>query len=252
MKSKKGPKRRPEGTDNWVAGPNSVTETLRAKKRAVYQIWATDSTLQRREDLRQAAEAANVRLEPSTNAALDERFTGIRHQGVVAEVAPYPYLSMESLPQQVGDTPSLILALDQITDPHNFGAIVRSAVAFGVSAVLITKDRCADVNATTVRTSAGATEHASIARVTNLSRALKSLQGDGYEVVGLAGEGQTLIGELRRDRPRVLVVGSEGSGLRRLTRERCDTLVRIPIDGSVSSLNASVAAAVALYALGTP
>ena len=247
MKSKKAPKRRNATADAWVAGPNSVIEVLRAGRRSVQEVLATGNTLRRCEDIIKAAEAAGTPVRKAMQVELDEVIPNVRNQGVVAKVSPYPYHSVESL--MAGNFPSLLLALDQITDPHNFGAIVRSAVAFGVGGILITKDRCAEVNATTVRTSAGATEHASIARVTNLSRTLRQLKKDGYQVIGLAAEGGTKLSSLPGDQARVLVVGSEGSGLRRLTRECCDILARIPIDASVSSLNASVAAAVAIYAL---
>lgn len=253
MKSKKPAKRasRPRASapaqDHIVTGPNAVIETLRSGRRRVHRLYATESAVHRRPDLEEAAAKANAELHITTRLELDEKFPDARHQGVVAEVSPYTYASLEDAIGR-GSSP-LLLALDQITDPHNFGAIVRSALAFGVAGIIITKDRCAEVNATTVRTSAGATEHACIVRVTNLARTLAELQKSGYEIVGLAGEGETPIRSLSADRARVLVVGSEGDGLRRLTRERCDVLATIPIDASVSSLNASVAAAVALYAL---
>jgi 23S rRNA (guanosine2251-2'-O)-methyltransferase len=144
------------------------------------------------------------------------------------------------------DSP-LLVALDEVTDPHNFGAIVRSAVALGAHGVITLKDRAAPVTATVVRASAGATEHAAIARVTNLSRALERLRDEGFTAVGLAGEATVSLRDLDLRGALVLVVGSEGSGLRRLVRERCDHLARIDLAGPVTSLNASVAAGVALY-----
>src|SRR5690606_33550110 len=144
----------------------------------------------------------------------------------------------------------LFVALDEITDPHNFGAIIRSAVAFGVDGIVIPERRSAQVTGVVSRTSAGAVEHAAIARVVNLARALETMANDGLQIVGLAGEGEASLDELGpAPHGRVVVVGSEGKGLRELTRKRCDLLVRIPMNGPIASLNASVAAGVAFYAL---
>jgi 23S rRNA (guanosine2251-2'-O)-methyltransferase len=147
-----------------------------------------------------------------------------------------------------GKSYPLWVALDQITDPHNFGAIVRSAVAFGVDGVIILKDRSVAVNATAVRASAGATEYAKIARVTNLVRALQQAREGGVQVVGLDGSASEPLHAYEYPlQGRVLVVGSEGKGLRRLVREQCDHLARIELTGPIASLNASVAASIAIY-----
>ena len=161
----------------------------------------------------------------------------------------YSYLSLEELTERL-PSPALVVALDEVTDPHNFGAIVRSAVAFGASGIITLKHRAAPVTPVVVRASAGATEHARIARVANLVQALDHFRELDFDIVGLAVEGaEDLASHRRSDRSTVLVVGSEGKGLRRLVREHCTELVRIPMRGPIESLNASVAAAVALYAL---
>jgi 23S rRNA (guanosine2251-2'-O)-methyltransferase len=198
----------------------------------------------------QLAQAAKLTVEPTDALALDALAKGVKHQGVIAVCGgDYPYLDLDALLQHArarSDSP-LLVALDEVTDPHNFGAIVRSAVALGAHGVITLKDRAAPVTATVVRASAGATEHAAIARVTNLSRALERLRDEGFTAVGLAGEATVSLRDLDLRGALVLVVGSEGSGLRRLVRERCDHLARIDLAGPVTSLNASVAAGVALY-----
>ena len=189
-------------------------------------------------------------VELKSSAELDALAEGDRHQGVVALGADdYAYANYEQLLDAAiaGPGAGLIVALDEVTDPHNLGAIVRSSVAFGAHGVVTMKDRAAPVTAAAVRASAGATEHASIARVTNLARALEAARRAGFATVGLAAEGEQELRDVDLTRPTVLVVGSEGRGLRRLVRAQCDALARIPIPGAIASLNASVAASVALY-----
>jgi 23S rRNA (guanosine2251-2'-O)-methyltransferase len=234
-----------------LCGVRAVLEALRADPRAVALVYVTDASPRGAlAEVIAAAQAAKVTVEPVEVAQMDALAKGVRHQGVVAvSGADYPYLDLDALLAKVqsrGGAP-LLVALDEVTDPHNFGAIVRSAVALGAHGVITLKDRAAPVTATVVRASAGATEHASIARVTNLSRALETLRDEGYTAVGLAGEGAAALRDIDLRGPMVLVVGSEGSGLRRLVRERCDHLARIELAGPVSSLNASVAAGIALY-----
>ena len=167
---------------------------------------------------------------------------------MVAIAGEYSYVALDEL---LAPGPSLLLALDGVTDPQNLGAILRSAVAFGVGGVIVPKRGTASVTATVVRASAGASEHARITRVTNLQRTLQRLGKDGFGIIGLAGEGAVGLEEARASvhGPHVLVVGSEGKGLRRMVRERCGVLARIDYDGPMESLNASVAAGIALYAL---
>jgi 23S rRNA (guanosine2251-2'-O)-methyltransferase len=193
-----------------------------------------------------SAERVGVRVEARSKDALDGLANGVKHQGVLAIAGEYRYVELESILE--APSPALLVALDEITDPHNFGAIVRSAVGFGADGLLVPKHRSAPVTAVVVRASAGATEHARIAQVTNLQRTLLELGKRGFDVIGLAGDGTVDIGDLPRSEVgRVLVVGSEGSGLRRMVRERCTTIARIPQPGPVESLNASVAAGIALY-----
>jgi 23S rRNA (guanosine2251-2'-O)-methyltransferase len=230
-----------------LLGPHAVSEGLRAAPDRIAVVYTAEETRGALTDVLRLARERNVRCEPREREELDALAAGVRHQGVVAITGEYSYLSLSellsALPQR-----SLLLALDQVTDPHNFGAIVRSAVALGADGVLTLKDRAAPVTPVVVRASAGATERARIARVTNLARTLAELRDAGFQVIGLDAEGTTDLRQLpATDGGRVLVVGSEGNGLRRLVREQCDVLASIALSGRLGSLNASVAAGIALY-----
>jgi len=232
-----------------VAGPRAVLEALQRGGEGVQVVYLEAGTRggRRMAHIVEAARAGNVRLERIDERELDALTGGVRHQGVAAVAGDYPYVDLDNILRNALPRP-LLLALDQVTDPHNFGAMVRSAVALGADGVIVLKKRACPVTPAVVRASTGATEHARIARVTNLSRTLLLLRERGLQVVGLDERAEKELVIL--DYPaqgRVLVVGSEGSGLRRLVRESCDHLVRIRLSGPVSSLNASVAAGVALY-----
>lgn len=232
-----------------VSGPRAVMEALRAHAGEIQALYVQADA--RRALVEVAAEATRrgVKVEERTLEELDELARGHKHQGVLAITGAYPYVD---LPQVLAKArpPALLVALDELTDPHNFGAIVRSAVAFGADGVITLKHRAAPVTPVVVRASAGATEHARIARVTNLARTLEELASvHELDVIGLDAEGQVDIDQLPpAPAGRVLVVGAEGKGLRRLVRERCTTLARIAHPGPVASLNASVAASIALFA----
>jgi 23S rRNA (guanosine2251-2'-O)-methyltransferase len=229
-----------------LTGPRFVAEGLRQGGRAEVNVVYVES-LGGHPDVVRLASERGVPVEERTSAALDRLAAGVRHQGVVAIAGAYPYLDFATLREHLSSAP-LLVALDEITDPHNFGAIVRSALAFGVEGVIIPKHRAAPVTPVVVRASAGATERVRIARVTNLQRALMDLADDGVEVVGLAGDGDVEVGQLgAAPLGRCLVIGSEGQGMRRMVRERCTLVARIPLGPDVESLNASVAAGIALY-----
>lgn len=225
-----------------------MTEALRANAGAISVIFVTEDARTQLKDLASLAEQRKVVVESRTPLELEALAKGDRHQGVVAITGEYSYLSLEELLSERPDD-ALIVALDEVTDPHNFGAIVRSAVAFGAHGLITLKQRAAPVTPVVVRASAGATEHARIARVTNLAQTIERLVEDGFTALGLAAEGSVDIATARPEGPTLLVVGSEGRGLRRLVREHCTSLVHIPMAGPIESLNASVAAGIALYAL---
>jgi 23S rRNA (guanosine2251-2'-O)-methyltransferase len=233
-----------------LAGPRAVAEALRsAQANTIAVIYVAPDGNRELDDLLGRARGRRIPVEERPSSFLDAHADGLRHQGVVAVAGDYAYTTVEDMINRSPASP-LFVALDEITDPHNLGAIVRSAVAFGVGGIILPKDRAAHVTGAVVRASAGATEHASIARVTNLARTLDTLRAHGFEVIGLDAMGATTLDALDpADSGRVLVVGSEGRGLRPNVRRRCDVLARIPMAGPIGSLNASVAAAIAVYTL---
>ena len=227
-----------------LAGPRAVEEALRADPKRIVVVYASAERLRELEPLLRTTQ---VRAEPRAGSELEQLARGLKHQGVLAITGEYSYFELEDVLEHAAAAP-LLVALDQISDPHNLGAIVRSSVAFGADAVITLKDRAAPVTPVVVRASAGATERARIARVTNLARTLDGLRERGMQVLGLAADAQDSLDSFSYGNAgRVLVIGSEGDGLRRLTREHCDALVRIDMPGGFDSLNASVAASIALY-----
>lgn len=227
-----------------LAGRRSVLEALRGHT-SIRRVYVESQRVD--EELEDAARARRLPVAPRDRAELDQLADGARHQGVVAVADDYRFCEIDDL---LADRrqPLALVALDQITDPQNLGAIIRSAVTLGLQGIVLQKHRSASITASVVRASAGATEHAAIARVTNLQKTLFSIGKTGLEVVGLDAAGETDLRDLEPDaRGRVLVVGSEGKGLRRMVRERCDRLVSIRQKGPMDSLNASVAAAIAMY-----
>ena len=237
---------------NIVFGINPVLEKLKASADDILEILIAESS--ESPALRQIAQEAKqrgLRMVPVQARALDRLAGGYRHQGVVARVEAYHYLSFDELLQQASrETPtSWILVLDGLTDPRNLGALLRTAEAAGVSHVVIPKDRSVDVTPVVVKASAGATHHLHITKVTNLRRAIGELKLQGYWTVGL--DGQSLESIYDKDFPNrlVIVLGGEGKGLRPVTLRECDFVVSIPMLGKIASLNVAVAGAVFLYEL---
>jgi 23S rRNA (guanosine2251-2'-O)-methyltransferase len=177
---------------------------------------------------------------------------GAVHQGLALHVAPLPDLGIEDVvtPLSESQGPALLF-LDQVSDPHNVGAIIRSAAAFGATAVIVQDRHAPQITGTLAKSASGAVEHVPIIRVTNLARALEAVADVGYFRVGLAGEAEEDLGKTTLTGKIALVLGAEGPGLRRLTREKCDLLVKLPTHEPISSLNVSNAAAVALFAIAT-
>jgi 23S rRNA (guanosine2251-2'-O)-methyltransferase len=231
-----------------LVGRRPVLEALRASPQSVAVVYLDPADKAAARELAEAARRADVRLEERSPTELDALATGLRHQGVVAITGEFSYLDLDSLLRRLPAERPLVVALDEVTDPHNFGAIVRSAVAFGADGLLTLKHRAAPVTPVVVRASAGATEHAAIARVANLAQSLDLLAERGMDIVGLDMDGDVAIDALDvGPGGLVLVVGSEGRGLRRLTRERCTRIASIAMAGPIASLNASVAAGIAIH-----
>ena len=232
-----------------VLGRNPVLECLRADvpATALYVALGTEADERLTESVRRAADAGIAILEVSRQD-LDRMSPNAMHQGIGLQVPPYQYAHPDDLLATAtkDSRPALVVALDNISDPRNLGAIVRSVAGFGGHGVLIPQRRSASVTAVAWRTSAGAAARIPVARATNLTRTLKSWHDAGLQVVGLDADSDTTLDDLEGTEPIVLVVGSEGKGLSRLVRENCDTVVSIPMAGPTESLNASVAAGVVL------
>jgi 23S rRNA (guanosine2251-2'-O)-methyltransferase len=198
--------------------------------------------------LKERALAVGIRVQPASSESLAKLVGDVAHQGAVAAIRPLKAWDEHELVarlSQINDP--LLLVLDGVTDPHNLGACLRTADAAGVHAVVIPKDRSAAVDGVARKVAAGAAEFVPVATVTNLARVLELLKERGIWVVGTDGEAAQTLYQADLKRPLALILGAEGSGMRRLTRERCDFVVRIPMAGQVESLNVSVAAGVALF-----
>ena len=195
------------------------------------------------------AKASGVLVEEVTWARLGQITGGSVHQGIALQTAAAETLDLDGLIDGCADLgePPLLLALDGLTDPHNLGAIVRSAEAMGAHGVVLPQRRSAGLTGSVAKVAAGALEHMPVARVVNLNRSLEKLKDAGYRVIGLAAEGDVTLPDVDLDGPLVLVTGSEDQGLSLLTRRHCDQLVRIPLRGITPSLNASVATALCVY-----
>lgn len=232
-----------------VLGRNPVVECLRAgvPASALYVMLGAESDERLTESVQRAADSGIPIMEVQRHD-LDRLSTNGLHQGIALQVPPYDYEHPDDMLKTAtsGAMPALLVALDNISDPRNLGAIVRSVAAFGGNGVVIPQRRSASVSAVAWRTSAGAAARLRVARATNLNRTLKDWADAGLQIVGLDAGGDTELDELDATGPTVVVVGSEGKGLSRLVRENCDAIVSIPMAGPTESLNASVAAGVVL------
>ena len=231
--------------EDLVIGKNSVTETLKAGRSVNKILVAKGSNNQKIIEL---AKNAGIVIEFVERSKLDKICGGERHQGIIAQVAAIQYSTIEEILEIAAlknESPFIVL-LDELEDPHNFGAILRTADAAGVHGVIIPKRRSVSLNSTVAKTSAGAMEYVKVAQVTNVAQTLKNLREEGLKIVGGDMEGENIFGAALSGGI-VLVIGNEGKGIRRLTRENCDLLVKIPMRGKINSLNASVAGAILMY-----
>lgn len=227
----------------FIFGINPVLEALKAGR--VRQLRVTHRADERLGRLLALARERNVRVTRVEADEIDRLSRRGVHQGVVAEIDERAAMSLEELIEP-GEIP-LIVILDSVEDPHNVGAIARSVDAAGASGLVVQDRRSASLDGAAAKASAGALHHIRIAEVVNIARAIETLKESGVWVVGLAGEGDVPYTDVDFTLPTAIVLGAEGSGLRRLVRDRCDRLVRIPLRGQVDSLNVSVAAGVVLF-----
>jgi 23S rRNA (guanosine2251-2'-O)-methyltransferase len=233
-----------------VYGLHAVDALLRQQPEQIQRVWVQDARKDKRiAGIIELASNQGITLERLSREQLDDKVQG-RHQGVVAEVRPGELKWDETALNQLLDSldqPALLLVLDGVTDPHNLGACLRSADAAGVHAVIVPKDNAADLTPAVRKVACGAAEVVPFVRVSNLARTLEGLKQRGIWLFGAAGEADKTIYNNDLTGPMALIMGSEGAGLRRLTREACDYLVKLPMAGSVSSLNVSVATGVCLF-----
>lgn len=237
---------------NVAYGIHSVRVLLQRSPQRVRQLWLSSSrdSASRLQELRALAEQAEITVVDAEDSQLDQLADGERHQGVVVAIAPRasdPETQLEQALESLGDTPPLLLVLDGVTDPHNLGACLRSADAAGVAAVIVPRDRAAGLTPVVRKVAAGAAESVPLVQVVNLARTLRELKERGVWLVGTSDVAVRTLYDLDLSGPTALVMGSEGEGMRRLTREACDELVSIPMAGAVESLNVSVATGVALF-----
>ena len=249
------PRDRTATTSDLVIGRNSVLEALRMAMPAnLLHVFNRIDADDRITEIVSLAVEQGLEVREVTKASLDALAGGSPHQGVALEVPPYEYANADDLLD--GAAPVRIVALDGIQDPRNLGAVMRSAAAFGATGVVIPERRAAGVTVAAWKVSAGAASRLPVARATNLTRQIEAYKKAGCFVVGLDAGGEVAIGDSHLlDGPLVIVAGAEGAGLSRLVREACDQIASIPISSDTESLNASVAASIALYearrALGT-
>ncbi|MBA2443937.1 MAG: 23S rRNA (guanosine(2251)-2'-O)-methyltransferase RlmB [Nocardioidaceae bacterium] len=243
--------RRSPNAAEWVAGRNSVVEALQAgiPVSTMYVAEQIERDDRIREAFRLGADRGISMLEV-TRHELDRMTDRAVHQGIALKVPSYDYADPHELVERAREAsePALLVALDSVTDPRNLGAVIRSAAAFRVHGVVIPERRAAGMTASAWKTSAGAAARVPVAQVTNLTRQLVDYQADGLMVAGLDADGTVEMADVNfATEPLVLVVGSEGKGMSRLVRDTCDVLVRIPMASTTESLNAGVAAGIALY-----
>jgi len=233
----------PDPLNDLIYGIHAAAAALANPQRRIVKMWATENGYQRLKE-----DGVNTSASPEIvhPRILDHLLTGqdAVHQGVVLEAVP---LKQPRLDQVSRD--GLIVLLDQVTDPHNVGAILRSCAAFDVKALVTTARHAPNESGVFFKAASGAYEHVPVTRVTNLSAAMEELRGYGFKLVGLDSEAPITLEQAERAKPLALVLGAEGKGLREKTRATCDTVARLDMPGAIKSLNVSIAAAISLYAL---
>ena len=241
-----------KNTEDLIWGKHSVLSVLE-RERPINRIWCT-SEIRSSEKFFQIlkdVKSKGVLIEEVPWSRISQITFGAVHQGIAVQISYTETITLKELItiSKEKESMPIILCLDGITDPHNVGAIIRSAEAFGCKGIIIPQRRSAGITGTVAKVAAGALEHISVCRVVNLNRSLQGLKDEGFTVVGLMESGQINISRFSVETPLVIVVGSENKGLSLLTQKNCDYLIKIPLKGRTSSLNASVAAAISLHQL---
>jgi 23S rRNA (guanosine2251-2'-O)-methyltransferase len=237
------------GGSFWIYGHHAVTSALGNPKRRIRRLLATAQAAA--EFLASSTLPPGLAPEKIEAAALAGMLAGGSvHQGLAALVDPLPMIDLGELLEDIpADSPAHLVILDQVTDPQNVGAILRSASAFGAAGLILTERNAAPESGVLAKAASGALDHLPVVRVVNLARAIEAVKQAGFWCLGLAGEGDKTLAEAKPTGRIALVLGAEGTGLRRLTRDHCDQLLRLPTAGPIDQLNVSNAAAVALYEL---
>jgi 23S rRNA (guanosine2251-2'-O)-methyltransferase len=236
-------------SEDFIFGWHTVEAVLKQEPGRLQQVWIQTGRQDKRvQSVTESLDSLGVVWQIVHRKELDKRVSGV-HQGVVAQVAESREWPEDDLLQVLAgqDAPIFLLILDGVTDPHNLGACLRTADAVGVQAVIVPKDKSASLSPTVRKVACGAAETVPLVRVTNLARFMRGLRDDGGWLIGTAGEAGSTLYQADFKGPVALVMGAEGKGLRRLTREHCDLLINIPMQGHVASLNVSVATGVCLY-----
>jgi 23S rRNA (guanosine2251-2'-O)-methyltransferase len=237
-------------TEHYVYGIHAVTALLTNPHRLTKKLFINQDRLNRRlEELVDLAARQQIPVEKLSAQKMNQHFAAFSHQGVVASVGSLPDYGESDLPALLAKSkdPCLLLILDGVTDPHNLGACLRTADASGVDFVVVPKDKSASITPAVSKVACGAAESVPLVRVTNLVRAITTIKQEGLWVYGAAGEASETLYKIDCKTPLALVLGAEEKGIRRLTQKHCDGLFALPMQGSVESLNVSVAAGVCLY-----
>lgn len=238
-----------EMREDLIEGRNAVIEALKSDRTIEYILAATGNTIGSINKVFGIAREKGIVIKEVDRKKLDSMSVTGAHQGVIAVVTPYKYCEIEEIIQyaeEKGEKP-FVLVLDEIEDPHNLGSIIRTAEICGVHGIIIPKRRNVGITPTVYKTSAGAIEHMKIAKVANINNAVDKLKENGIWVYGADMDGQSYCYQTDFTGAVALVIGSEGRGISKLTKDKCDMLVKIPMSGKITSLNASVAAGIMMY-----
>lgn len=236
-------------SEEWIAGRNPIIEALRSNH-PINKIWIAENSGQgAMKEVIHLAKENRIIVQFVPKRKIDQLANGLTHQGVLASIAAHPYAELEDLFERAKEQQEdpFFLILDEIEDPHNLGSILRTADAAGAHGVIIPKRRAVGLTATVAKASAGAIQYVPVVRVTNIAQTIEELKQRGVWVAGTDAKAEEDYRKANWDLPLALVIGSEGKGIGRLVLEKCDFTVKLPLVGEVSSLNASVAAAILIY-----